>query len=532
MDEHAFAVVHKDVMSPRWGTYLLVLLLVVYLLIGVSYVFQTPLWQVPDEPAHVNYVLHVARTGTLPVLQSGDYDAAYLEQIKAARFPPNMSVENIRYEGHQPPLYYIVGAAVVRTIVPQVLGDHPSQEVLARAVHALRLLSLLLSIGILYCTFLIARTLFPRQPTLAVAATALVAFIPQHVAMMSGANNDVMGELALALLLLQLVRDIQGPNQRTREWLRRGILMGFVLLAKTTVYVPAFLALAAFHLLRATEVHPRSPLRKEIVEGIVEVLIGLLLALPFFMHNVNAYGWPDVLGWRRHAAIVVGQTTTAQYIAEHGWGAYMQRAVTWTFRSFWGQFGWMGVLMDARIYKVLAYFTALLFIAIAVFLLHGCRPRLERLFLRRKTTSPECLAEYQHNGLGVLSAAAVGTWIAYLGYNVSFLQHQGRYLFTGLIPLAVIAIPGIWILLDPRKARRAMTIVAVLGWVALGLAVMNVAGFDRWDALALFGLAFWFGFAEKFPRWRPAWMLLPFVGLAVLDMEALYRFILPALGRT
>ncbi len=529
MDEHAFAIVHKDVLSPRWSGYLFVVLLLVYFFIGVHYVLQTPLWQVPDEPAHMNYVLHVARTGTFPVLQPGDYDADYLERIKAAKFPPDMSITSIRYEYHQPPLYYILAAGVVRSLAPQVLVESPSFGVLTRAVHVVRFFSLALSLGILYATFLITRILFPWQPSLALAATALVAFIPQHVAMMSGVNNDVMGELVLAFFLLQLVRDIQSTSPSSRAWVRRGILLGLVLLAKTTVYVPAFLALGAFHLLRATEIHPRSPWRREVLEGGTEVFVGLLLALPFFAHNVSAYGWPDVLGWRRHAAIVVGQPTTSEYIAQHGWVAYLHRAVTWTFRSFWGQFGWMGVFMDARVYKVLAYFTALLFIGIGVFLLHGCRPRLERLILRKKTLSPECLTEYQHNGLGVLSAAAVGTWIAYLGYNITFLQHQGRYLFTGLVPLAVISIPGIWILLDPRQARRAMTVSALLGWLALGLALANIAGFDRWDALTLFGMAFWFGLAEKFPRWRPLWLGLPFMGLALLDGVALYQFILPAL---
>ncbi len=529
MDKHAFAFVHKDVLSPRWSALLFLVLLLVYLLIGTLYALKTPLWQVPDEPAHVNYVLHVARTGTLPVLQPGDYDAEYLDRIKSAKFPPTMPVDRIRYESHQPPLYYIIAAGLVRSVVPEAFQSELSQATLARVVHTLRLFSLVLSVGILYATYLIARVLFPAQPSLAVASTALVAFIPQHVAMMAGANNDVMGEFMLALFLLQLVRDIHVPSSSSRAWVRRGILLGFILLAKTTVYVPALLALAAFHLLRATEVRPPSRFRRELVEGGVEVLMGLILALPFFVHNVTAYGWPDVLGWGRHRSVVVGQMTTAQYIADHGWGAYVHRAVTWTFRSFWGQFGWMGVLMDARVYKVLAYFTALLFIGIGVFLLHGCRPRLERIFLRRKTTSPECLTSDQHNGLGVLSAAAVGTWIAYVGYNLTFLQHQGRYLFTGLVPLAVIAIPGIWILLDPREARRAMAVSALLGWLALGLAVANIAGFDRWDALALFGMAFWFGLAEKFPRWRPLWLLLPFMALSVLDVVALFRFILPAL---
>ena len=36
----------------------------------------TPAWQNPDEPAHYNYIAHIAEQGALPVLQSGDYDQA------------------------------------------------------------------------------------------------------------------------------------------------------------------------------------------------------------------------------------------------------------------------------------------------------------------------------------------------------------------------------------------------------------------------------------------------------------------------
>ena len=71
-----------------------------------------PAWQAPDEPAHYNYIRYLAETGRFPVLQMGDYPHDYLEEIKSRRFPPDLSIDPIRYEYHQPPLYYSLAAPV------------------------------------------------------------------------------------------------------------------------------------------------------------------------------------------------------------------------------------------------------------------------------------------------------------------------------------------------------------------------------------------------------------------------------------
>ena len=518
-----FATQHPDPLPARWSRPLLVVILGLYLLLGGLYAWQTPLWQVPDEPAHVNYARHVARTGTLPILQMGDYNAAYLEEIKAARFPPHMSVAPIRYESHQPPLYYVLGGGILRLAAPQALVDDPTPEGWARAVHALRLFSLTLGLGTLLAAYRLVRRLFPRLPTLALAATALIAFIPQHLAILAGANNDALAELLLALFLLTLVDDLHGSPRP----FRRGLLLGLMLLTKTTTYLPALLALVSYHIFQALT-PPQVRWTRQARALLVDLGIGSLLALPFYARNVAVYGWPDFLGLQRHAQVVVGQMTTAEFIAQQGWATYWNRAITWTFRSFWGQFGWMGVLMDARIYRALVYFSLVLLAGALVFVRCGRRDRHERALVGR-TTTYVCLGPYQHNALGVLFAAGIGTLISYIGYNLSFLQHQGRYLFTALIPLAVFTVPGVWMLLAPRAARGMAALWGTLAALALVAAVLDMGPITRWDALTLLALAAWFALAARLPRWRPLWLLAPFLALAGLALLALYAFIVPAL---
>jgi len=58
--------------------YTFTLIVIVYIAIATLYAINTPKWQTPDEPAHFNYIRYIAETGTLPVLQRGDYDQEYL----------------------------------------------------------------------------------------------------------------------------------------------------------------------------------------------------------------------------------------------------------------------------------------------------------------------------------------------------------------------------------------------------------------------------------------------------------------------
>ena len=52
----------------------LLLILLVYLVIAGLFATRIPAWQVPDEPAHYNYVRQLAQTGQFPVLEPSDWN--------------------------------------------------------------------------------------------------------------------------------------------------------------------------------------------------------------------------------------------------------------------------------------------------------------------------------------------------------------------------------------------------------------------------------------------------------------------------
>jgi len=209
-------------MIPKTPPYLL---LFAYLLVGLLYASQTPAWQAPDEPAHYNYIRQLAG-GKLPVIEPGDYNQTYQSEAISAKFAPAYSIDPFEYEDHQPPLYYLL-----QTPIFLLSGG---------SLLALRLVSLLLGAGVVWLAYCIGRRLFPESPWLGLTAAAFVAFLPQHVAMLSAVNNDSLAELLIAGILLLLITAVQEQWAATdRRWLLLGLLLGLGFLSKATTYIMA-----------------------------------------------------------------------------------------------------------------------------------------------------------------------------------------------------------------------------------------------------------------------------------------------------
>ncbi|HEX2987885.1 MAG TPA: hypothetical protein VHS06_06915, partial [Chloroflexota bacterium] len=118
--------------------------------LAAGYAQGVPPWNAPDEPAHYNYIRHIATTGQLPELKHGNWDAPLLERLKSAKFPQSESVDSIAYESHQPPLFYLMA-----TPIYSLTASAPLLE----RVHALRRLSVVLATATLLLGFLAVRAI-------------------------------------------------------------------------------------------------------------------------------------------------------------------------------------------------------------------------------------------------------------------------------------------------------------------------------------------------------------------------------------
>ncbi|MBM4430263.1 MAG: DUF2142 domain-containing protein, partial [Chloroflexi bacterium] len=396
-------------MAPAKGVLRLLLpvIVIIYCLLGFLYASETPPWQTPDEPAHFNYVKYLAEEGRLPVLQMSDFPLEYLEEIKAARFPPQLSISALRYESHQPPLYYALAAPLY--LLTNSLA-------LPQQLLALRLLSVALGAAALWLIHSLTQDLFPTDPFLPLAATAVVATIPMHLAISAAVNNDTLAELMLLLVLWQSLRGMRTGLSHGQAALT-GLLLGLVLLTKTTIYVPAVAVIGL-----ATAIQPQtaqagrnSPAPDKLRYLLIVAAVAGLLAAPWFVRNALVYGDLDILGWRRHDLVASGQLRTSDLLTQIGWLHYLQQFALTTFRSFWAQFGWMGVLVDERIYRALVLLSGLLGTGLGIFTVRVLQRQIR-------------LTSEQVRKLGVLGSSALCTLLVYVAYNGKFVQHQGRYL--------------------------------------------------------------------------------------------------------
>jgi 4-amino-4-deoxy-L-arabinose transferase-like glycosyltransferase len=412
---------------PASVAILLIALVAAYVAIGALYAALTPAWQVPDEPAHYNYVRSLARGRRFPILEHGDYDQAYLDRLTSERFPAELSIKPLTYEDHQPPLYYLLAT--------------PVYLIFDGALLPIRLLSVFLGAALLMVAFGTVRTIFPQEPVLGVMVAGFIAFIPQHVAMTAGVNNDTLAELVVGGTLWALVLYLGGSYDQ--PW-PVGLLVGTALLTKTTAYVVVGAAAAAVVLRWRRQEESWQWAAGQLAWVFIPAL---LLSGPWFIRNGLTYGWGDPLGLARHDAVVAGQPRSAEWLAIHGWVGLLRRMARTTFQSFWGQFGWMAVPLPARFYRVLLLLSVLLAVGFVV-----------RLFRCRRTSPLPRLAV--HRCL-LLAVSAALTFAAFIWYNLTFVQHQGRYLFPALIPLATGAALGLetWSQVLPRRLRSPALIL-------------------------------------------------------------------------
>ena len=401
-----------------------------YLVVATLYARYTPAWQTPDEPAHFNYIRQVVEAGCCPRIEAGDWSSEYLGQLTSGRFAPELlgELDSIQYEDHHPPLYYLL-ASVVYGISG---GD----------LVALRLFSVTLGAGLLALSYLICRLILPGQPQVAFGVMALVAFLPQHLHMMSAVNNDALAELIVGLALLWLLRFLKSDT--VPIW-QLGLIVGLAFLTKLTIYFLALPALLAIWMKwrRASE-----PMRELLRSLAVFALVAGIIGGVWWLRNISAYGFPDFLGLAAHDRVVADQPRTSDYIAEQGADVYLAEMLSTTFKSFWGQFGWMALPLD----NVLGGWIYRGFGLLAVAGLSGAL-----LASRRGEVAGE---------FWVVLLAPLSIVLLQFGYyNIEFQQWQGRYLFPALIPIAFVLVYG----LDHWRARLLGRIKWALWIIPIGL---------------------------------------------------------------
>ncbi len=413
------------------GRWPLVLLLLAFVALATFYNVSNPIFESPDELWHFSFVRHLATGGGLPVLQDD----------------PSQNVAG--QEGAQPPLYYALEALATSWVdmgdfaavsVPspymQRTGAGPNVVVhtaredfpyhgTSLAVHISRFVSTIMGAFTVLLTYFIALESFRGRRSIAWAAAAIVAFIPQFLFQSSSVNNDNLMTLVSALTLFLSVRLVnRGAGPRTALLL--GATLAAALLAKVSGLALAPLAVLAV-CLRGRLERSLAPLNA------IPVLIVLAIAGSgwWFIRNWILYG--EVLALGKFIAASSGSTpvlTLARLWAE------TQRA--WV--STWALFGWSNLPADWIFYLIYG-----------ILCFAGCLG----LARRMRRGSQLCKVDTWP------AVAVLVSWVAvYFAAASQYLTMingmQGRFVFPALPAVAALLASGLFQIV-PRRWGKALT---------------------------------------------------------------------------
>ena len=395
---------------------------------GLLYAVLNPPFAAPDESAHFQYVVFLAKG----------------------------AAENPSSEAHQPALYYAL-------MVPAYLlaAGQPA----AIQLLAVRVANIPFLLGTIALTWFAARRIAPSNSFVPVVAAALVAFQPEFGFIGAAANNDNAANFAAALLTFLVVLLLTGSAGR--------------LVVAATVVSIAISVMTKGQVLPVTLVS-------------LLVLLGCVAQLTVVTRSRKPVLF---LGFAALAAILLARTRDGTALFARGetmlsvvvlWQESVQTALKhgldpffYQFFTFWSAF--LGELArpPAQSYIVPAAVVALAPIGYAVLVVRRIRaghpiPR-KSVLLRL-----------------ALVAMIFGVWMldyltylrvnnpSYHGVFWSLPTISGRYLFTALVPVALLVAEGWGLLVRERHQRYvALALIALFAlFDILSMAVL-VNG-QRW----------------------------------------------------
>jgi len=456
------------------------LLLITFIALAVSYSIAVPIFEAPDELQHYATTEYIARFKSLP--------------------PLGKPTENLwDQEALQAPLYYIITGALTSWVdtsdfsqqailQPKTnFGDaelpgkknsflHPPSQSFpyhntTLAVHLARWFSVLLGVGTIFLTFIIATFIFPPTNnflyfphfhsflhfpsflSFLYLPSIFLAFIPQFIFIHSSANNDTMitftSTLTLAILLW-----IGRDGVTTRKAIFLGVAIGLMCLSKligTVLAVVALTLFVALILLRARK------LSAAVAPTLIALLVTALVAGWWYVRNQIIYGDPLAL----NAFLkFVGGNLDVKLVSLN----FLDEQFRLLRFSTWGLFGHISLLMTPTwIYNI---YDAVALIGAVGFAL-GFISALRSLRLRGFLFNHQSLIIILLWFGAVLAIAA--RWFFAAGI-------QGRLIFPGLPAGIVLMVWGIKYLLDrigrdvPPERLYKMTTLCI------GLPMMFFAG--------------------------------------------------------
>ncbi|MGQ9598792.1 MAG: glycosyltransferase family 39 protein [Anaerolineae bacterium] len=430
----------------------MVTVLTVFVGLAVWYSLTVPLGEAPDEVPHFTYVRYLAQHRRLPTTTE-------------------------EHEAFQPPLYYLVGAAITFWIeeeadapfaiyanayydahdprAPKNLLLHSAKEQWpfrgwVLAWHLVRLWSIVLGAITVWAIYQLGRVLFSMESVVPLMMASLAAFTPQFIFLSAVVNNDNAATCLSALILWQMVALLHETDP-VSSWKRSallGVLSGLGMLSKASLFtlLPVVGLAIALSPVRDQRPEVSPPGRCWVLSaaGRLSLAFGLALLISgwYYLRNWSLYG--DPLGWSfllQINALREGPLTW-EILAWLGKGV---------FRSFW--LGWIGIEFEPAIYWLIAAACLIGLAGCIVWLVH------DQHSLGRSARESLLL-------LGLHAVLTVGSLVQWTATVLG--SDQGRLLYP-ILPAVMLVLAAGWSWWIRGRMRTWM-----LGGLVLGILVLAV----------------------------------------------------------
>ncbi len=340
----------------------------------------------PDEVAHYFFIRYIAAHGRLPLTDAERLEAGYKADLPPLFYllaglpviglnlnePPRLKTnrDDLRLNLITGPKN-ISGWRLIKT------EDPYRGEVLLWAWG--RWFTLITGVVALALTYGLARFIAPPHPWLALAATALVAFLPTYVNISSVTNYEPLTAALMAGYGWLLCATLISPRPVWR-YFGLGLVLGLAAATRQTVWplLPVVPALALW--LACRQRWGWATLGRQVGGYALGVLLtfGAWLAyLLVFFNRIAERGWlmgllsPILVGdGSGHTSLQIANVISAGQIGSNGPAARNDTLWQWGaafFTGMWGSAGWF-------------WFAALLWLAIGAGLVYGWRQRREGWF--------------------------------------------------------------------------------------------------------------------------------------------------------
>lgn len=442
------------------------LIVVLYLMLGVVYSWVVPLGEAPDEIDHFLYVRYLLENRAFPVMAP-------------------VAADNETMEANQPPLFYLLNAAVTAPFPMTASADfplnacftfdphdggrahfylHDAAEAQPFAPHylafrAARLVSVLLGAVTVWLAYRLGRQVAPGDERAGLLAAAFLAFNPQFVFITASVNNDVLTAVLGAALVYGSVQAVIKPA--VRQFVVLGVLMGLALLTKF-----ALLAFWPLPFLAAVLVFWRGERKTAVWGGLAAAVLPVLTAGWWYARAARLYG--DPLAWDVHLQAKGSEVLRTAPLTLLD----LREFVVIHFQSYWAWFGWLKIQAPGWVYVALALIVAA-GAAGVILVVRDWRleagdwrlPNLQSLL----SNLPVPVTAVLFNFLAVLAIYA--SLIRYI-FTINWSGYQGRLAFAAAASAAALLALGwrrigrtgrwAWLMALPGMALLALTMGSML----------------------------------------------------------------------